>query len=849
MSDFEQQISDLTHSSVDSRLAMWVEASAKSELAWNQLLRFLEASINPATQLSAIVGSGELGERLIKVLGASQQQGDVLVQNPEFASLILDPHFMAATISFENLCAEATQLLQVSNSYLHSLDRIRLLKQKTLLRIFAEDVCGTSADHTWNELSTLADVCIQNVSTVVWENLCEELGMNREFPFQIVAFGKLGGNELNYSSDIDLVYLADDDFPDEDDKLANKFCTRLTHALSERMGRGALYRVDLRLRPFGGTGQVFSRFAAIESYYRLYAESWEHLALIRSRIVVGNEASKTRWNELRREICFSSARGEWVIQEILEMRGRMDAFASPADIKRGAGGIRDIEFIVQLFQLLVGWKYERLQGKNTLEMLVELKDIPEAKDVDCNLLSEALCYLRALEHRMQAVSDLQTHELPSSEETLLQLGKLLGFSNSEDLIAKTVQIREKVDAEFRRLFPVQARPPRESVLEMLDSQIAQNWLDSHPSSGMLYSVILENEKSLCAIQDVTEHCPVLIPVFQANPWLTEQLISTELFDEPGGATVFESEAACVRFLVREVAGSIVRNLNDPITIGAELDRTYTEVFSQLAPDTISIVALGSAASKELTFQSDVDLIFVAKDAHFVAEAEASAEIFLREIEALRAEGSTLSIDLRLRPDGKSGLLVRTLAGLEQYANSEMSPWEWFALSRSRLIIGDPVAQQTVSEIAYMGRINRQILDGLLAIKHRVETERVSPPNVWRDVKLGHGGLMDIEWTIEFLLRESYNETPQSPMFYDRVSKVESQHQAKLIAAWEHHSRTRHWISLQNWELNIVPENPAKLDYLAARFVLSSGNEWLEIDIEHRKQVRELYLQVVERLKK
>jgi glutamate-ammonia-ligase adenylyltransferase len=324
------------------------------DLALRNLERWLATTASPWMHFQQIAGVPELGRLLVLILGASQPLADSLIQNPELSSIVLEPGELRRTPSRPIIVGEGTSLLASSTSFTHSLDRLRFLRQRWNLPIVINDLAGTwPQEVVWRALSDLADSLIELAAKVTWEDQGKQRELPPTSPVLIVGFGKLGGHELNYSSDVDLVYVCEDGQSEKLERDCGRYCEALGRSLSNRMGRGSLYRVDLRLRPYGGAGPIVRSMRSVEAYYNLYAEPWEIQALLRSRPIQGPPELWERWEALRTRTCFRPKLSEVSVEEMLAMRARIEEGASEDDLKRGAGGFRVVDFLTQVLQIVV----------------------------------------------------------------------------------------------------------------------------------------------------------------------------------------------------------------------------------------------------------------------------------------------------------------------------------------------------------------------------------------------------------------------------------------------------------------------------------------------------------------
>ena len=346
-----ERIEQLTGADLTDFFSYAFEGNAAPDLSLTNLERWLRATSNPHLHMEQIVGLPPMGRLLVTLFGASQPIADTLIMNPELATLVLDAGQLRRTIKMETILAEGKKLLGTATSYVHALDRLRFIRQRWNLPIVMNDLAGTwEQEAVWQALSDLADALIELTLSVAWDEYARQKNVTARPDYMVVGFGKLGGHELNYSSDVDLVYVVEDGLDEATDRDCTRFFESFGRGLSNRMGRGSLYRVDLRLRPYGAAGPILQSMRAVEAYYRLYAEPWEVQALLRSRPIVGSDALKDRWEAMRTAHCFRSKLSEISLEQMLAMKARIEQGASEGDIKRGEGGIRDVEFLTQILQ-------------------------------------------------------------------------------------------------------------------------------------------------------------------------------------------------------------------------------------------------------------------------------------------------------------------------------------------------------------------------------------------------------------------------------------------------------------------------------------------------------------------
>lgn len=867
------RLEELTHLDLARLFERGFAEVADADRALVNLERWLRSTGNPGIHLEQVLGVPRLGRLLMVILGASQPIADCLIQNPELASLALEPGQHRTIPSEPSILHEGRRLIASSTSYSHALDRLRFLRQRWNLSIVLNDLAGTwSQEVVWRALSDLADALLQLTREVVWADQRRQRDLPEDCPVLVVAFGKLGGHELNYSSDIDLAYVHVDGVDEKLERNLTRFCEAYGRAIADRMGRGSLYRVDLRLRPYGGAGPIVRSARSTEGYYQRYAEPWEVQALLRSRAIAGPPDLMAWWEDLRIRTCFKPKLSEVALEEMVAMRARIEEGASDEDLKRGPGGIRDVEFLTQLFQLLHGFEVPDLQVRPTLEALSALENRGLLDPSAGVALRKGYEFLRKLEHRTQLVHDQQTHQIPSAPRAREELARLMGLDSWATLSRELHHHRRTIQTLYRSTLRLEhaSTADRETVRVAMGAAApgVLQWFDVLPESDAFYGVLAQNEGSLDRVRRLLEGAPVLVENFKNSVALTELVLSGEIEE----ADIAESAHERLRGLPTDTPIKQVAQAHQAALVTAAAQWALTPTFplaERLADifDTtlnhalrrlyasFDVVATGSFGTREMGMGSDADLVLLVEHAERQPEAEQQAQHFLALVAELRRHGAQIEVDLRLRPEGGKGLLVRSYEGLHAYDLDGMEMWERFALGHSRLVYGQPESLAVVQRSAYGVPITPETLRELLRMKRRIETERVKPQHVRRDVKLGAGGLNDIEWLVH-LNEMRYPEATQAGTTTRMTERISNLVRAQLLNAFEAEVLTearnflvtlRHRLALQGITDNLMPENPDRLDRLAAVLGIAGGNELLAKYQDMTDTVRKMYLEAAERL--
>lgn len=816
------------------------------------LLRFeewLARSANTDSLVQEITSQPSVARLLAALLSSSAGIADAVVQSPEIGASIFSTSLWAVPPTPEGIQRELASLLANSSSPSHSLDRLRYCKQAVTARILIAELSGAwGGEAVWRSLSHLADALLLEALRLSSEGEESKIG--------IVTWGKLGGQELNVSSDVDLVLVQPDGASEREADGLVRTAQKFNRAVSDRMGRGSLYRVDFRLRPFGGTGPLVPSRSAVEAYYQKYAEPWEVLAMVRSR-AIGEPEFCAWWDELREQIVFRPSRSQMFMDSLLEVRSRIEEKVGADDFKGGPGGIRDVEFLTQILQLLHGARVPDLRKRGTLPVVRALEEAGVITRAEAMTLGHGYLTLREVEHRCQVWNDSPAYKLPTDPQTLEWLARGLGFVGASGLQAHLASER----ADIRSVYTARFGAHMEDSVEPLRKAAGSAWstlerlLGPMAAGNPVWSVLQENESSLGRMVAVAAELPAFAPDISNESALIDQVVSGEVLEAisleiPAGVGVAKwANGRWLRCLARQ-------SLAQQCTFSGEaaaIAKVACAEVARLVGTPLTMVALGSFATAELVPRSDLDVLILADDEE--SEPDALAEALVGRFQKLRSEGFPWLLDLRLRPDGRKGRIVVTPKSLALYSDRSLEDWERLAWGRARLVFGVPSLVETLLQTARSGPLDRLRLAGLLAMRRRIQTERVHVSYRSRHVKLSPGTLLDIDWLGELLVWKSCHvPSPTEPA--TALSRLEMAKGAGLLsedefallqAAHEFLLRLRVRLATLGFPDDVVPENPDKLEVLARLQCAHDGNEVLSEFEAHRGRVQGVFEAVVARI--
>jgi glutamate-ammonia-ligase adenylyltransferase len=736
---------------------------------------------------------------------------------------------------------------------------LRRYRNQEYLRLGARELGWGMPEEVGRELSHLADACLEEAVAVERARLTaqhgEPLSDGRPCRFVVFGMGKLGGEELNFSSDIDLIYVYETDQGGCPSGLTlHEFFARLAERVTRAVGDvtedGLCFRVDLRLRPEGSRGPVANSLAAGERYYEAWGRPWERQAWLKARPVAGDLDLGHEMLAALEPFIWPRSGSAKVIEAVHELMGKIRAeLGSPGDVKVGPGGIREIEFFVQALQM-VHARLPSLREPGTRRALDKLLFAGLVSEREHRALTDAYVFLRRVEHRLQLEEGRQTHALPQDRELL---ARRLGFADARAFDGALAQQRKLVSEIYATLgAPEEVPPPAVTTLleggrEAVVSALAQlgfaepdasadeiELLRGKPQTpfavGRAIAPILLAEVAQSPDPDlalrrlvdlvgrrgsgagiwrlVEAHRPLgtllislfgtseyLGKVFVAHPELLEELLSAsqaepvrsrgKLDERLQQALVhlpFDDEEARLNALRRlkneevlriglfDIAGELAptevsSQLSDlaEALLEATLATVAPAVFARWGTPTASlaVMGLGKLGARELTYASDLDLVFIYSDEGEAPGGRSHFEIFSRLgqrlISALGSyleEGRLYEVDTRLRPSGQQGTLVSSLAGFRAYHAKQALLWERQALIKLRVVAGDRalggIVEKEAADHVWNAPADPNMAEEIGRLRARMEKELARETAHRFNIKSGRGGLLDVEFLVQYL---------------------------------------------------------------------------------------------------
>lgn len=458
----------------------------------NDFERFTRSAFSKTQLLSYLREDPAAIARTAAIFGGSPFLAEILIRNPEYLYWIFDPAVLKRRRTKREMARDLTQALRLIKTTEDRIELLRTFKRKEILRIGARDLLREGAvEEILSELSDLAEVLIQKAYEVCDQALRARYGIPSyrdrsgkpvRIGFTIIAMGKLGGGELNFSSDVDLLYLyatragkTTGVRGDRNSRISNadyfrRLAQQVTAALNTATGQGYVYRVDLRLRPEGEKGLIVQPVQGYRRYYATRGETWERLSLLKASPAGGDRVLGRRFLKMVIPFLYGKPFGPSGLREVGQLKERIDekidlSQQTGSHVKLGRGGIREIEFLVQSLQVYFGAKQPALRERNTLKALKKLARFQLLSLEDHHSLRAAYLFLRDVENKLQIVNDAQTHLLPGDPKGIRACALRLGYRDDAASPAEDQFLRdyrghtERVHQLFRLLFDSPSRWP------------------------------------------------------------------------------------------------------------------------------------------------------------------------------------------------------------------------------------------------------------------------------------------------------------------------------------------------------------------------------------------------------
>ena len=854
-------------------------------------------------------------DELYQTFALSDFAGRFLSMRPEILCRIIDSGELE---SGDRTASYATEL----DALLNGITDDNVLKRK--LRLFRNEKLSVIAWRQLNNksdlaeefrhLSELAEQIIIKTMNCLYGRCCQVFGTPYSYDgvqqrMLVIGMGKLGGRELNFSSDIDLIFC----YPHRGETRGARrsidnqvFFTRLGQQLIQILDQqtvdGIVYRVDMRLRPFGDSGPLISSFAALEDYYLKHGRSWERYAMVKGRVLGEETPESLELDSMLKPFVYRRYLDFGAVESLRKMKAMIEAEVRRRQLtdnfKLGAGGIREIEFIAQVFQLMRGGRMVSLQERHLLTVLENLKHgnciTPEV--YDC--LMPCYVFLRRTENILQEINDEQTQTLPSSPLNQERLAKAMGFETFEEFYAHINSIMETVHKEFALLisdpesetveedpvfsdlwllnlnreeikeivvnqFRDQSQidhladeiklfkdecankpigPKGRAILNRLIPYLFRSFANMKHGAATTFSRVSKLLLTICLrttymqlLQENPQACDQLLKLCSGSELITAQLTehpvlldellmpnslykptspddyshdlheflmrveSSDLEHQMESLRQFK-QIQLLRICAADLVGALpLMKVSDYLTFLAQaiLDEVVNLTWNQLVAKYglpynahkhgdkgICVIAYGKMGGIELSYGSDLDLVFLC-DSDLEKETDHPehpisdrmfygrfAQRLMHLFSTRLSSGVLYEVDARLRPEGEAGPLICSISGYESYLNNKAWTWELQALVRARAVLGPDRLVSRFNEIRNgvlrKSRDVEKLREEVVSMRTKMRSSLIRGPKEAFDTKQGEGGMADIEFMAQYLILANAPTSPDLVLWSDNV---------------------------------------------------------------------------------
>ena len=800
----------------------------------NNFIRIIESGFNRALLIRDILQFPLHLEVLLQISANSNYLTDILVRNPGLAYRLFEPSHLESLLEkgfYRGLILNSLVNLKSFESRVNS---IKSAKRREILSTGVKDIMGyLDLKRATAEMSVIATVLSEALFVAAFEKTLHKYGI-RQFnfghlagitpppenesellqklsSFAVISLGKLGGGELNYSSDIDLIVVFEENFTLQNGReyfeLLNDTIILFTESAVTITEAGYLFRVDFRLRPDGHAAPLARTLRDTVLYYETRGANWERQMLIKAGFLCGDRSLFTRFINSVTPFVYPVSFFKSPTEQVATLRNEMLRTIGDANnIKLFKGGIRDIEFAVQALQLLNAGRNIKLRTGNTLTAIERLDEAGIISNEEASILREAYQFYRKIEHYLQLMNDRQTHVIPSDGDILKSMTVYLGFAINEEFDKKLADYRKQVRKIYESVvgsdagtetneqdisfFKDQGRARKnlqflkegKGLVEIkeFDSRTTSLWMEieerfledisktrspdtiltnlakiiSRTAFPSYWYEAMKDNFVLWAIMTLCEYSEYSVRLLLEDHSLKDIVFSGKLFEE---IDPHDDQYLSTKALLFLVSSQFMLGFIDEVKASASLSATLRNKVKRLISEqppsdgAYFVAVAGSFSIGEMHLYSDADLIVVVDDMKQHPDVEFR---FIALLAAIREEMSPLGVDCRLRPEGKSAQLVWDIRAYEQYFEKRVAAWELQSLTKISFIYGDENLFQS-----FLGLLSRKVASlnhenlrkDIFEMRKRLYPVTLSGLASLTDFIKGRGGTTDIEFITQYLV--------------------------------------------------------------------------------------------------
>jgi glutamate-ammonia-ligase adenylyltransferase len=750
---------------------------------------------------------------LIAISSSSNYLTDIIVRNPEYLYQIFDQNYLSGNIVEEKLKKEISEGVAHFKTLSAQINFLRQIKKRYILKIGLNDILGLTVLLTVTEqLSILARVLNGIVFYVSYNEILKKYNIGRlNRKYCMCSLGKLGGNELNYSSDVDLIlfYDSDETIPGtgkEFQEILSEAAQLFVKLSSDITDGGYIYRVDFRLRPDGKYSPLCSPLADYTRYYETRGEDWERQMLIKLGFVCGDIDLYNQFSNFIQPYIYPSTISSSVKDKIKKMKMNIEQQHNEIEnVKTFWGGIRDIEFSIQALQLLNGGKIKQIRTGNTLTGIELLASNNLLKNKEKEIFTEAYIFYRRIEHFLQLMNDRQTHLIPKENEQLNKLAIFLGLKTADSFREKINDYRHAVRKIYNEILKTDDNDLNHDGIEAVkfkdmnkaaknikflrsgagiidrkefDARTIESFIKIEPqllhflNNSIEPDRVLENfvkiirttrfpsiwynefinSNLLAYFLDICLYSQRAVDLFATNKILEEDFISRKVFMKDFGEEIHSMSTDEVIFIASvQFALKLIDSNKTAKIFSLFINHKLKQLCSELKLKyKYSLCGLGSFGAESMNFASDIDLVVIVEDIHKGTDCQKDFQILLNKAKEVL---KPFEVDFRLRPEGKSSPLVWDLKNYQEYINKRARIWEFQALLKLRFVSGDPDLFKTFQDCIFTKVASLEksyILNEIKKMYNAVNQQLIRSGDKTFHIKKDRGGGLTVDFLLQYL---------------------------------------------------------------------------------------------------
>ena len=779
------------------------------------LIRIFNSIFDITSFLSDLIKYPHQIEILVAIASSSNYLTDIVVRNPEYLYQVFERNYLTEVITTGNIEFEIKDGIERFNSLPAQLNFLRQFKKRTTLKIGVADILGIlNINQITSSISVIANAINAKLFSLCYDEVLNKYGLKFvSNTYSLCSLGKLGGNELNYSSDIDLILFYDHNtnfasIKKEYHELLVEATEMYIKSSTAVTDRGFIYRVDFRLRPDGKFSPLCKSIFDYMRYYESRGEDWERQMLIKLNCICGDRKLYNKFFDFITPYVYPSSFSSSIKEKIRFMKQNIERHnPDKGNIKTFSGGIRDIEFTVQALQLLNGGKNPALRTGNTIEAINKLAQFKLLKTEEQNTFLDAYSFYRKIEHFLQLMNDTQTHLIPEDKNLIKKISFYTGYKSEDEFITQLEYYRKQVrviydavlsnDNEINKssFDSIQFKDRIKADKNLRFLRTGVGIIDRKEFDSRTIESFLSLEKTLIkylakssAPDKVLENFVKVIRSTKfVGIWYSE-FRSSKIFSDFLRTCEFSQKAIdllSTNKIVEEffLSGKAyqkhpedeIPNYSSPETIflcsfqfglGLISQQKLSDWLGLFVDSKIKqckkpdyckyfIGAMGSYGTSSMSFSSDIDLVVVAQTVEGFPEIQTDFQNFLNELKKLLFP---FQVDFRLRPEGNKSPLVIDISNYDNYLSERARLWEFQSLIKLRYVDGDKFLYNNLKKLIkkHFNRFeSTHISREMMSMYKLIQSQQIKTSSSGVNIKKDRGTLMTIDFILQSIIFKNH----------------------------------------------------------------------------------------------